>query len=336
MRNGSVLKIKIRGSTKARRSMSWSGASSSAVNSGNNPKTFNERASWRQGSVLEVFSNSRQNWYKGVVKRVNSDDTLTVQYEVENGDVQEKDLDRFDELLRPRGSAGPLSNGVTSRKASTHMESHQGGGRKRRTPSYVFESTQVEKITQKAAADPADTQLPEGWHKFTTSEGQTYYYNELTEETQWTKPTKNASDATIASLGLTPRSEVPKVAGGLLRSEPREGKKPQPAAKPKTAAAKPKTTTRRAAGAGTRARTTVKSTLRSTKVKAGPDKGPLGAKGKTGVKRRGLAASSRVRKLDATPRKTRPTGGTKASARGRGLAGRRRTSLSGRKVTGRR
>merc|ERR1711964_17095 len=61
------------------------------------------------GSVLEVFSNSRQNWYKGVVGHVNPNDTLTVRYEIENGDVPQKDMARNDESLRAQGSAGSLT-----------------------------------------------------------------------------------------------------------------------------------------------------------------------------------------------------------------------------------
>jgi len=63
------------------------------------------RDAWKQESRVEVWSNSRNQWFEGVIKKITNTDNLVVQYRVDDGGVHEKDIGRYDKSVRPKNSS---------------------------------------------------------------------------------------------------------------------------------------------------------------------------------------------------------------------------------------
>merc|ERR1719461_1264590 len=60
------------------------------------------RELWTVGSKVLVFSMSQKKWHEGIVYTLKNDGRkLVIQYELDNGDINQKELDRHHKHLKP-------------------------------------------------------------------------------------------------------------------------------------------------------------------------------------------------------------------------------------------
>lgn len=66
-------------------------------------KHIEDRDRWRPGHRVLVFSMSQSKWHEGVIYKTKgeNDRKLVIQYELDNGDINQKELDRHHKHVRP-------------------------------------------------------------------------------------------------------------------------------------------------------------------------------------------------------------------------------------------